>query len=493
MTDGTHQTPKFVASGVPFLVISNVVTGKLDWGSVHKWVTEKTYEECTGRCRPERGDVLYTAVGSYGVALVVDADVRFMFQRHIAHIKPDSRMMDPSFLAASLNGPALRRRADAVARGVAQKTVTLGELKDFPIGLPPLNEQRRIVAKLEALQARSRRARAALDAVPPLLEKLRQSILAAAFRGDLTKDWRAKHKNVEPAEELLARIRVERRKKWEETELAKMTAKGKAPKDDAWKAKYKEPEPVDTAGLPGLPEGWCWAALADVMLSLDQGWSPQCESAARGSIEEWAVMKTTAVQHNRFDGSQNKRLPPGLPPRPETELRVGDLLITRAGPRVRAGVCCRIDKVSPRLMACDKVYRFCVNESFVLGECIELILNSPRALAEIENMKTGISESGVNLTQDKFTALPIPIPPLEEQRALVRRAQAAVRKCDIFLALQSNLVASEAGLGRAILAKAFRGELVPQDPNDEPAQTTLNEGAPEASVKRTAKKRAARA
>ena len=96
--------------------------------------------------------------------------------------------------------------------------------------------------------------------MPPLLEKLRQSILAAAFRGDLTKDWRAKHPDVEPASKLLERIRVERRKKWEEAELAKMKAKGKAPRDDRWKGKYKEPEAVDATGLPGLPEGWAGRA-----------------------------------------------------------------------------------------------------------------------------------------------------------------------------------------------------------------------------------------
>jgi type I restriction enzyme S subunit len=140
-----------------------------------------------------------------------------------------------------------------------------GRFAAMEVPLPPLGEQRRIVAKLEALQERSRRARDALDAIPPLLEKLRQSILAAAFRGDLTKEWRAQHPHVEPADKLLARIRLERRKKWEETELAKMVAKGKPPKDDAWKKKYVEPKPVDTEGLPRLPKGWCWAAARDVV------------------------------------------------------------------------------------------------------------------------------------------------------------------------------------------------------------------------------------
>ena len=101
----------------------------------------------------------------------------------------------------------------------------------------------------------------------PLLEKLRQSILTAAFRGDLTKDWREKHPDVEPAGELLKRIRVERRREWEEGELAKMRAKRKAPADDRWKAKYEEPKPADAKELGGLPKGWCWTKLDHLLLN----------------------------------------------------------------------------------------------------------------------------------------------------------------------------------------------------------------------------------
>ncbi len=79
------------------------------------------------------------------------------------------------------------------------------------------------------MQERTRRAREALAEVGPLLEEFRQSVLAAAFRGDLTADWRAAHPNVEPASELLARIRAERRRRWEEAELAKYEAAGKKP------------------------------------------------------------------------------------------------------------------------------------------------------------------------------------------------------------------------------------------------------------------------
>src|SRR2546430_291797 len=119
-----------------------------------------------------------------------------------------------------------------------------------PVRIPPAAEQRRIVAKIEALQEQSRRAREALAEVGPLLEQFRQSVLAAAFRGDLTADWRAAHPNVEPASDLLHRIHAERRRRWEQAELAKYKAKDQKPPQN-WQDKYEEPEPVDDLDLPG--------------------------------------------------------------------------------------------------------------------------------------------------------------------------------------------------------------------------------------------------
>jgi len=95
-------------------------------------------------------------------------------------------------------------------------------LRETQFPIPPLPEQKRIAKRIESLQSRSSKARNALDAVPSLLEKFRQSVLSSAFRGDLTADWRAQNPDIEPAEKLLERIRKERRKHWEEDELAKM-------------------------------------------------------------------------------------------------------------------------------------------------------------------------------------------------------------------------------------------------------------------------------
>ena len=456
---------------LPYLRNINVRWGEVDLTELYEMPFEDRELERYGL---RQGDVLICEGGEPGrCAVWPGSDRRIMYQKAIHRVRPYGELLDGQYLQLHIRDSAMTQELDALFTGTTIKHLTGTSLAKYVLRLPPLNEQRRIVDKIEALTARSRRAKEALDAVPALLDKLRQSILAAAFRGDLTKEWRAAHPDVEPASVLLDRIRKERRARWEEAELAKMRAKGSLPKDDKWKSKYVEPEPVNTDDLPELPEGWAWATLDTAIVYLDQGWSPACEASPRTSEDEWAVMKTTAVQHNRFDEGENKRLPRELEARPETELRAGDILITRAGPRVRAGVCCRVDSVRPRLMACDKVYRFRVAEPIVLGEYIELFLNSPVALDELEQMKTGISESGVNLTQSKFKAMAVPVAPTIEQRRLVELARTSVRVVDDFsagLVEQTELLAR---LDSAILAKAFRGELVPQDPNDEPASALL--------------------
>ena len=91
------------------------------------------------------------------------------------------------------------------------------------------------------------------------LKLYRASVLKAAVEGALTADWRAQHPHAEPATELLERILVERRRRWEEGQLRKFEERGRAPPKN-WKAKYKEPVGPDTTGLPPLPDGWCWVS-----------------------------------------------------------------------------------------------------------------------------------------------------------------------------------------------------------------------------------------
>jgi type I restriction enzyme S subunit len=169
ITDGTHQSPTFTSSGVPFLFISNIIGGSVNYETV-KFVSQETFEELTRVVRAEPGDILYSAVGSYGVPARVESDRPVVFQRHIAHIKPDPRKVNSFYLREVMASPVVKQQADRVARGGAQKTVTLGDLSQFKIPLASesaqahIEELARISAAVSDLAARRRALLAELQA-----------------------------------------------------------------------------------------------------------------------------------------------------------------------------------------------------------------------------------------------------------------------------------------------------------------------------------------
>jgi type I restriction enzyme S subunit len=358
---------------------------------------------------------------------------------------------------------------------------------DFPV--PPLNEQRRIVAKLEALQSRSRRAREALDAVPPLLEKLRPSILAAAFRGDLTKDWRAKHKDVEPASELLKRIRSERRKKWEYAELAKMKAKGKAPTDERWKAKYKEPEPVDATALPELPDGWCWAAFDE--LAYDSLYGPRF-GAEQYSEDGFPMLRTTDLDD---EGNVVWNAPPKVVVSKEDLVVVGlrphDLVVTRTGATI--GKCALYRTGDEPALPSAYLIRFGLIMTAVSPEYILQAFLSPSIQTRLRDGSTATAQPNVNART--IGRLSFPVAPAAEQTRILEVLSMVLARFGGVRTVRDAAAAALTNLERAALAKAFRGGLIPQDANDEPADVMLRRLATQSgeappNPKRTPKRKA---
>lgn len=156
ITDGTHQSPEWSESGHPFIFVSNITGGEINFDT-EKRISDRVHSQLTATCPIEVGDVLYSAVGSYGIPAVVRDARKFAFQRHIAHIKPERELIDSDFLAAQLASNRVRIQADSAARGVAQKTVTLTDIKDFQVIVPPVHEQvafAQVAAEIRRLEAR---------------------------------------------------------------------------------------------------------------------------------------------------------------------------------------------------------------------------------------------------------------------------------------------------------------------------------------------------
>lgn len=372
----------------------------------------------------------------------------------------------------------------SLGTGTTVKGIRLEVLQELKVPLPPLNEQRRIVAKIESLRARSQRVKDALEDIPQLLDQFRQSVLAAAFRGDLTADWREQNNNVEPASVLLERIRAERRRCWEEAELEKMKASGKLPKDDKWKDKYIEPEAVNDAQLPELPYGWAWIPVELISTKVVDGVHKKPDYKTEG-IPFVTVKNLTAGPSISFDELNYVSLDDHKEFFKRANPEKGDILISKDG---TLGIV--------RVVRTERIFSIFVSVALVkpvnyeLSDYLELAFSSPQMQKQMLGTGTGL----MHIHLKDLRRYAVPIAPLDEQKEIVKRINNHLMALDNIKLTLENIVKSHNQLDQSILAKAFRGELVPQDPNDEPASILLERIRAERTKleTKTAKKSAAK-
>ena len=351
-------------------------------------------------------------------------------------------------------------------QGTDQPYINTSTLPNLPIPLPPLNEQKRIVAKIEELSDRSQAAQKALETIPQLCDLFRQSVLAAAFRGDLTADWREKNPDVEPASVLLERIKKERRQKWEEEELKKFHASGKIPKDDKWKEKYKEPDTVYNTTLPELPNGWCWASVqqfADVGTGAtplrgepkfyENGTIPWITSGALNNLfidnaEEFIT--PIAIQETNAKIFPKHTLLVAMYGEGKTRGKVAELLIEAATNQACAALI--LDGFSSKIQPIVKLFL-------------------QKNYDDIRKLASGGVQPNLNLNMIKLTL--VPVPPLQEQVQIIDILSSLISIIETIEKQHQQATEKLEKLNQSILSKAFRGELVPQDPEDEPASVLL--------------------
>ena len=140
ITDGTHQPPKFTTSGIPFLFVSNIAGNKLTY-ETEKFISEETYKELYKRTPIEIGDVLLSTVGSYGHPAIVENDKKFLFQRHIAYLKPKKDFINSVYFHGALLSPDVQKQIEERVKGIAQKTLNLSEIRKITIPVPPIELQ----------------------------------------------------------------------------------------------------------------------------------------------------------------------------------------------------------------------------------------------------------------------------------------------------------------------------------------------------------------
>lgn len=336
-----------------------------------------------------------------------------------------------------------RRYLEESASGTTFKELSgtaLGELL-FPV--PPLEIQRRIVARIDELfselddgEEELRRARAEL-------ETYRKSLLKAAVTGVLTADWRAANPPKETGAELLQRILAHRRARWE----ADPKNKGK---------RYKEPVAPNLDALPELPDGWAWASLSQIAyvsggLTVDSKRKPT-------NAQEVPYLRVANVQRGSLALEKIKTISVSPEELDRLALRTGDILLNEGGDRDKIGRGWVWEGQLPVCVHQNHVFKARPVTDVIAPKLVSMYLNELGRKFFIDQGKQTTNLASISLT--KVSAAPVTVPPMAEAQQIIERLIALERgamseECEIADAADAALV-----LRRSILAAAFRGELV---------------------------------
>lgn len=378
--------------------------------------------------------------------------------------------MDPRFLAYFMRQDSFRNYLAANVSGVGGSLMRVkpSTVSPYPFVLAPLPEQRRIVSAIESYFTRLDDAVATLERVQRNLKRYRASVLKAAVEGRLVPTEaelaRAEGRSYEPASVLLTRILVERRRRWEEAELAKMTARGKAPKDDKWKAKYVEPAAPDTNELPELPDGWCWATVAQVGETVTGTTPPTKDASYYGDAVPFFKPTDLDAGYNVIEarqflsrvGAERARVLPA-----------NSVLVTCIGATIGKTGLTRVAGATNQ-----QINALIPDEEMREAKFLFWYFASPAGQRDV--IGNASSTTLPILNKGRFELLAVTLPPVAEQ---ARIAAEIDRLLSVELALEdatSVELKRLARLRQSILKWAFEGRLVDQDPTDEPASVLLD-------------------
>lgn len=383
-------------------------------------------------------------------AVAYTANGKFWVNNHAHILNARASITSNKYLLHYLNSFNYK----GYVNGTTRLKLNQRNLKIIPVPLAPPEQQKRIVAKIEELFSHIDAGIAALNKAKQLLKQYRQSVLKAAVTGELTKEWRQRNiDKLEPASQLLERILQERRQKWEEQQLQQFKAKGKVPKDDKWKGKYKESSIPDANSLPKLPKEWLWVTMGVLCEKITDGTHHSPKNKPEGeykyitakNIKPWRIdlTKITYVDKKVHDEIYAR-----------CDVKKGDVLYIKDGATTGIAALNNLDEEFS-LLSSVGVLRFpteCDGDYFVSA------LNSPLIKDMLLSKVAGVAIT--RLTLKKLNEGFVTLPPLDEQHEIVRVVNEKLDSIKRLEAeIESQLKKSEKNK-QAILASAFSGGLV---------------------------------
>ncbi len=372
------------------------------------------------------------------------------------------REIDPAFVHLVLTGLYLGgglneyQTQTTNLRNLRFKDVLSGVV----LPIPPRAEQERIVERVGEVRAAERRSLEGVARVPAILRRFRQSVLASAYSGRLTEEWREAQWQEEPAEPFACRLErafAARRQAYEEACLEAEAFDRRAPRRPKNLAvtPWEVPEPLEE---PEVPEGWRLASLQDVIRRAQYGLSVKADARPREGV---AMLRMVNIRDGRMDASDLKYVDRGQAELPVYRVRSGDILFNRTNSAELVGKAA-VFNLDLEAVFASYLVRIECDEDLVSSRYLCAWINSPWGRRWARTVRTDCSNQS-NINVSRLQTMPVPVPPLAEQHEIVRRIEAHLA----FAGAVEERVAAAAEraekLRRTVLTRALRGELVPTE------------------------------
>lgn len=456
-------TAKAQHSGnIHYLRTTDITSGSIDWNNVPFCDVSNDDLE---KFKLYDGDILISRAGSVGYSILVQNPKSSVFASYLIRFRP---LINSKYLSYYLNTPQYWDLVKQESAGIAVQNLNASKLSNFTIPIAPINEQEKIVSKIDELFSELDNGIEELETAQKKLEIYRQSLLKSAVEGELSKEWRETQTEIsETGEQLLARILKERRERWEQEKLKEFAERGKNPPKD-WKEKYPEPVQPDTDNLPQLPEGWVWAGNNQVaLIQLGRQRSP---SKLKGDNPQ-KYIRAANITENGINLDDVLEMDFTEKEVQNYQLKTGDILLTEA-----SGSPQHVGRPAIWNNSDDEIY--CFQNTVIrfqglniLPEYAYFIFLAYQKLGKFSELSGGV---GINhLSANKFSMVCIPLPPLDEQKFIVKELKLKLNSQEQQLNELKSLIQLNRAQKLNILKDAFTGKLVPQDPDDEPAQVLL--------------------
>ncbi|MGY2575482.1 restriction endonuclease subunit S [Vibrio sp. C8] len=471
--DGTHDSPKqFEGEGYPLVTSKNLKSYGLDFQNT-KNISAEDHFEISKRSKVETGDILFSMIGTIGNVSIIEDKTDFSI-KNVGLFRKSQSLLTEKFSYYWLKSNTYQSWLSSRERGGTQKFVSLGTLRESPILIAPLPEQKRIVEKLDEVLAQVDTIKARLDGIPNLLKRFRQSVLASAVSGKLTEEWREQNDNLTSMTAYLEALSVEREAEYHcSCEEAKAVGARKPRKPSCIDPNvFASPEWVEKF-VPKLPDKWAVSCIGNIGQnnadSIVDGPFGASINVKTDYIESGVpVIRINNINPFKFDNENLKFISEEkFADLKRHNVKGGDLLLGKVG---TIGNACIYPLGSEEAMlSTTGSTRIRVDTRVCVLKFAELYLNSQKAA--FNNIASAAVQPFLNMKTIK--SFPFIAPPISEQKEIVRLVDQYFAFADTIEAQVKKAQARVDNLTQSILAKAFRGELVPQNDDDEPAEVLL--------------------